>query len=191
MKRNQKSSSLPIARVAGGFYVLSVITGLSALALGAHGLASWENAANLAGTIGYLVVTVLFYFIFKPVNNLISLLAALISFAGCAGWFLDNIHLPPLPVDSMALFGFYCLLIGYLILRSTFLPRILGVLMFIASAGWLTFLSPPLGKELFRFTKFTGLLGEGSLTLWLLFKGVNVARWKQQASRVPQPRGVN
>src|SRR6266436_4128408 len=38
-------------------------------------------------------------------------------------------------------FGVYCLLIGYLIFRSPFLPRILGVLMAIAGFGWLTFLS--------------------------------------------------
>src|SRR6266540_4379122 len=49
---------------------------------------------------------------------------------------------------SMVFFGFYCLLIGYLILRSAFLPRALGVLMAIAGLGWLTFLSPPLATSL-------------------------------------------
>jgi hypothetical protein len=45
---------------------------------------------------------------------------------------------------GLVFFGFYCLLIGYLILRSTFLPRILGVLMVFAALAWLTFLWPPL-----------------------------------------------
>jgi hypothetical protein len=49
---------------------------------------------------------------------------------------------------GIVFFGFYCLLIGYLIFRSTFLPRILGVLMAFAGLGWLTFLSPPLANYL-------------------------------------------
>jgi hypothetical protein len=45
-------------------------------------------------------------------------------------------------ISPLVLFGFYCLLIGYLIFKSTFLPRILGVMMAIAGVGWLIFLSP-------------------------------------------------
>jgi len=78
-------------------------------------------------------------------------------------------------------FGFYCLLIGYLIFRSTFLPRILGVLMAIGGLGWLTFLSPPLAEYLWPYIAAPGILGEGSLTLWLLVMGVNVQRWEEQA----------
>jgi len=48
----------------------------------------------------------------------------------------------------LVFFGFYDLLIGYLIFRSAFLPRILGVLMAFAGLGWLTFLSPPLASHL-------------------------------------------
>lgn len=83
---------------------------------------------------------------------------------------------------SLVFFGFYCLLIGYLIFRSAFLPRILGVLMAIAGLDWLTFLSPPLAKYLSPYIVALGLLGEGSLCLWLLVIGVNVQRWKEQAS---------
>jgi Domain of unknown function (DUF4386) len=83
---------------------------------------------------------------------------------------------------SFVFFGFYCLLIGYLIFRSTFLPRILGVLMVFAGLGWLSFLSPPLAKYLSLYTLALGLLGEGSLMLWLLVIGVNAARWEEKAS---------
>jgi hypothetical protein len=79
-------------------------------------------------------------------------------------------------------FGVYCLLIGYLIFRSAFLPRILGVLMEIAGLGWLTFLSPPLANDLSPYILVFGFLAELSLCLWLLVKGVNVQRWKEQAS---------
>jgi hypothetical protein len=79
-------------------------------------------------------------------------------------------------------FGVYCLLIGYLIFRSAFLPRVLGVLMAIAGLGWLTFLSPPLANYLSPYILVLGFLAELSLGLWLLVKGVNVQRWREQAS---------
>jgi hypothetical protein len=78
-------------------------------------------------------------------------------------------------------FGFYCLLIGYLIFRSAFLPRILGVLMAFAGLGWLAFLSPPLADYLSPYIQILGILAELSLCLWLLVMGVNVQRWKEQA----------
>jgi Domain of unknown function (DUF4386) len=79
-------------------------------------------------------------------------------------------------------FGVYCLLIGYLIFRSAFLPRILGVLMAFAGLGWLTFLSPPLANDLTPYILVLGFLAELALMLWLLVMGVNVPRWKEQAS---------
>jgi hypothetical protein len=82
----------------------------------------------------------------------------------------------------LVFFGFWCVLIGYLIFRSTFLPRGLGVLLAISGLGWVTYLSPPLGYHLFPFIAAASGLGEGSLMLWLLVKGVNVQRWKEQAS---------
>ena len=83
----------------------------------------------------------------------------------------------------MVFFGWYCLLIGYLISRSTFLPRILGVFMAIAGLSYQLFLSPPLASHLFPYVvKPAGALGELSLILWLLVIGVNAQRWKEQAS---------
>jgi Domain of unknown function (DUF4386) len=79
-------------------------------------------------------------------------------------------------------FGVYCLLIGYLIFKSAFLPRILGVLMAFAGLGWLTFLSPPLANYLSPYIQVLGVFAEGSLMLWLLVMGVNVAKWEEKAS---------
>jgi hypothetical protein len=83
---------------------------------------------------------------------------------------------------GLVFFGFHCLLIGYLILRSTFLPRIIGGLMMFAGVGWLTCLLPPLAESLAPYNIIPGSLGEISLTVWLLMKGVNVQRWNEQAS---------
>ena len=81
---------------------------------------------------------------------------------------------------ALAFFGFYALLTGYLIIKSTFLPRILGVLSMVAGVGWLAFLYPPLGYRLFFYVAPLGLLGAAALILWLLVFGVNEQRWKQQ-----------
>jgi len=88
---------------------------------------------------------------------------------------------------GLVFFGLQCLSVGYLIRRSTFLPRILGVLLAITGLCYLTnslanFLSLLFKAYLLPFVAAGGLLGEGSLSLWLLVKGVNVQRWKEQAS---------
>jgi hypothetical protein len=164
------------ARIAGAFYLLTFVAGIIALRS-----ADSRIAANLLATAAYVAVTLLFHDLFKPVNERISLLAAIVGFAGCAWSVLTLFHRAPLELNSLVFFGFYCLLIGYLIIRSTFLPRLLGVGMAIGGLGWLTFLSSPLANSLAPWNLAPGMLGEGLLTLWLLAFGVNVPRWKEQA----------
>ena len=83
---------------------------------------------------------------------------------------------------ALVFFGFYALLQGYLIIRSTFLPRTLGMLSVLGGVGWLSFLYPPLGYRLFPYIAAFGILGAVSLILWLLVFGLNEQRWKEQAS---------
>lgn len=87
---------------------------------------------------------------------------------------------------SMVLFGAYNLLIGYLIFRSTFLPRILGVLLAISGLCYqincfANFLFPKFAAHLVPYILIPGL-AELLLALWLLVMGVNPQRWNEQAS---------
>jgi Domain of unknown function (DUF4386) len=84
---------------------------------------------------------------------------------------------------DLVFFGLWCVLTGYLIFRSAFLPRILGVLLAISGLGFLTYLYPPLAYRLFfPYVAVASALGEIPLELWLIVMGVNAQRWKGQAS---------
>lgn len=83
---------------------------------------------------------------------------------------------------GLVFFGLHCFGVGYLIFRSTYLPRVIGLLMMFAGLGWLTFLWPPLTRLLAPYNLMPGGIGELSLTLWLLVKGVNDERWWKQAA---------
>ena len=165
------------ARIAGVFYLLVFVTGAYALVI-----VNGRLAANLIATACYVAVTLLLYDLLKPVDRSLSLLAAFFSLVGCAFGVIPSLHLAPFRISPLVFFGFYCLLIGYLVFRSSFMPRALGALMAFGGLGWLTFLSPPLAEYLSPYSLVTGIIAEGALTLWLLVKGVNVPRWKEQAS---------
>ena len=85
----------------------------------------------------------------------------------------------------MVAFGFHVILIGSLIFRSTFLPRMLGVWLAIAGVCYLTnsfanFLSPEFAAHLSPYILIPGMV-EIVLALWLVVMGVNAQRWKEQA----------
>jgi len=86
-------------------------------------------------------------------------------------------------------FGFECVVLGYLIIRSTYLPKLIGVLMQIAGMCYLVnsftlILSPSTANMLFPFILIPSFIGELSLCLWLLVKGVNFSKWQEKANTV-------
>lgn len=88
---------------------------------------------------------------------------------------------------AIVFFGFYCLLIGFLIYRSTFMPRIIGVLLALSGPAYVVnnfalFVAMPLPMILSHLVPILGGIGELSLMLWLLIMGVNNQRWKEQAA---------
>jgi hypothetical protein len=91
---------------------------------------------------------------------------------------------------SLIFFGCACLVLGYLIFRSGYLPRILGVLMQIAGLSYLTnsfalLVAPAFADLIFPAILIPAFIGESSLCLWLIVKGVNVPKWQEQVSMGP------
>ena len=91
---------------------------------------------------------------------------------------------------SLVFFGFECLVLGYLIFKSGYFPRILGILMQIAGLCYLTnsfalFLAPTFADMIFPAILVPAFIGESSLCLWLIVKGVNVPKWKERVSMEP------
>ena len=83
-------------------------------------------------------------------------------------------------------YGFDIICVGYLVLRSTFLPGAIGVLLGIDALAYLVYgfadlLAPSAAAHLVPGIQLPALLGEGSLCLWLLLAGVNVPRWNERA----------
>jgi hypothetical protein len=84
-------------------------------------------------------------------------------------------------------FGIDILVFAYLVLRSTFLPRTIGVLLAIDGVAYLVYsftdiLSPDAAANLVPWIQLPALIGEGALCLWLLAVGVDARRWREQAS---------
>ncbi len=90
---------------------------------------------------------------------------------------------------SLLFFAFYFPIIGYLVYKSTFLPRILGIIYTMAGVGYLSnslamFLFPPLLALLFPYSLLPAFIGESSMSLWLILKGVNVPKWREKATQI-------
>lgn len=89
---------------------------------------------------------------------------------------------------GLVFFGFACLVRGYLIFRSGYLPKALGLLMLVAGLSYLTnsfalLLAPTLADAIFPAVLVPAFIGELSLALWLIVKGVNLKRWPASADR--------
>jgi hypothetical protein len=165
------------ARIAGVLYLTAFIVGMFGefVVRGRLGF-----AMGLIAVACYATLTLLLYHIFRTVNRSLTVLAVAFNLVGLT---FEALRWNPRGVDIAKVFhGFYCFLIGYLIFRSAFLPQILGALIAFAGLNWLILLSPLLANYVSPYNLVSGLFGEGSLMLWLLVQGVNLQRWKEQAS---------
>lgn len=84
---------------------------------------------------------------------------------------------------SDVFFGVYCLVVGWLTAKSTFLPWVIGVLLMFAGACYLadsfaTILAPRFERATSDYILLPGLVGEGGMALWLLAFGVDQSKWR-------------
>jgi hypothetical protein len=168
------------ARITGAVYLAYFLLAIAGTAFDSHGVTA--SALNLASIAIYALLTVLFYFMFKPVSRWVSLLAALFSFAGCISSVMQTLHIAKYAVSPLIFFGIYCLLLGQLVVRSGFLPKMLGVLLVVAGVGWLLFIFP-FTKPFNSVTEIFGVVAEGTFCLWLLIAGAKPRRAKKQPGR--------
>jgi hypothetical protein len=169
------------ARMAGVFFLLTMLTAafteIFVRVIGKLNFAA-DLAAAFVEVSGMVAVTMLFYAIFKPVNKNVSLLAASINLAALTFEAFQVLDI------GLVFHGFYCLLIAYLIFRSTFLPRILGAPMATSGLCWLMFLPTPLADYLSPYNMAVALLSEGMVMLWLLVMGVNVSDLRRESKQL-------
>jgi hypothetical protein len=86
---------------------------------------------------------------------------------------------------GLLFFGVACLVRGYLVFRSTYFPRTLGVLLALAGLAYLVnsvalLLAPGVAAKLFPAILAPALVGEGAFCLWLLVKGVDQSAWERR-----------
>ena len=138
-----------VAHITGALYLSNLLTGVAAIVLIGHKQQSAGDEMNLVAAVLYTIVTVLLWHLLRPVNGWVSAFAAVVSLLGC--WLpltrYENAY-PPLHITDFTFFGTYCLLIGYLIFRSRFMPSFVGAMMTCAGVCWLTTLSPKLSHAL-------------------------------------------
>jgi hypothetical protein len=194
-------SARALARIAGGLYVLNIVLG--AFAVGAApslpGLFRLGVAAHVVVGLTNIPLAVIFYELFRVVSRRLALLdvffilvATAIEMAfvlvevsagktvGAAGYDVSSIF-----------FAFDDLTIGYLVFRSTFMPRAVGVLMVLSGLSYMAYsfadiLGPGFAAHLVPWIQLPSLVGEGSLALTLLIVGINGERWLVARDRFDQ-----
>jgi hypothetical protein len=165
------------ARLTGVLYLLNMIAGIAAMVLLSRNMQAAGNAVNLVASILYSGVTLLLWHLFRSVNPWVSAVAALASMLGC--WLPILGYMPP-HLSNFVFFGIYCLLIAGLIVRSRLMPKAVGASMACAGVCWLTTISPSLSRTLSPFPMIVGVLGEGTLIVYLLIRGLDEQGWRDR-----------
>jgi hypothetical protein len=172
--------------------------------LGSEALYRLGFGADLVDYTSYLAVTVIFYDLLVPIGRRLSLLAATFSVVGTAVVVVASLFylMPVVSVAhspdmtslflrlrttgysvSLVFFGLHLFLVGWLIARSIFLPRVLGATLVIGGlcytcGGLANLLAPPVAASLSPYILAPGVIGSAVGFLWLLVAGVRPEKWR-------------
>jgi len=238
--RNLTSTPSPqvYARIGGLAYLIIIVAGFTGemlirnkLIVSGDPVATAHNimASPLLWRIGIagdllmhvcdLIVAMVYYMLFRPVNKNLARLALFFGIIQTAVLVANkmNLMMPLLLLGNddylkafdiqqlqawaylsvkahgygfsigLIFFGFECLVDGYLVVKSGFLPRVLGIMIIIAGICYLVnsfalVISPGLADKLFPAILAPAFIGELSMCLWLLLKGVNTVKWNKLVS---------
>lgn len=220
-----------MARLTGIFYLITIAGGVFAQAFVADRMIDFSNAGVTASNIlanetiyrtgvtvfliemtAQIVMSVLFYYLLKPVSRSGALLTTVLGLTGCmiktfarvlflaplwvlhhgnalAGYSPDQVNslaLAMLRVNdegaavAVAFFGPSTFLTGWLMMKSTFFPKWLGVLGVIGGILWTSFYWPSFGRSIFMVSAIVGLVGSLATIVWLIVVGLDEQRWLER-----------
>jgi hypothetical protein len=189
------------ARIGGALYLVIIIAGFSS--------EFFFRTMRIGIVLEYIcivctiVLAMIYYFLLKPVHKELNLLAAFFRMVSISVQAVSLVSLvealssstSALSIRShsigynasLLILGFCFLIHGYLIFKSGFLPKALGILILLAGIGYIThcftfILQPSFTKWTFPIMMLPVLGGEVSLCIWLLVKGVDESKWKSMHS---------
>ena len=161
-----------LARIAGVFYALNFVLGITAMVWTREGYGVAGDRMTIIGALEYALVVLLLGRLFEGTRPVLSWTVAAIGLAGCATGAAGALHLFGSTADALAVFGLYCLGLGILVLHSALMPRVIGVLLMLGGVAWLSYVDLSLARSLQPYNMACGIIAEFIFTLWLIAAGV-------------------
>ena len=184
-------SAPALARIGGALYLINIVLGAFAI-----GFAPSQPALYRLGVAAHVIVgltniplALVFYELFKVVSRRLAMLVVFFTLVATSiEMAFVAAELPSRSASaagydvSSVFFALYGVTVGWLVVRSTFLPTFVGILLIVGALCYLAYgfadiLGPSFASLLVPWIQLPSLLGELSFALWLLVAAVDGGRW--------------